>query len=120
MELREFISEALSQIVRGVHDSQIEIASSGSGGIVSPPIQTEWEKAGYVFAKGGLPVQKVDFDIAVTVGEKTATKGTIGVVIAAIGLGSQGESSNSKSNESRIKFSVPIALPVTMPQSSSN
>jgi len=74
----------------------------------------------YVFAKGGLPVQKVDFDIAVTIGEKTATKGTIGIVIAAIGLGSQGESSNSKSSESRIRFSVPIALPVATPYGNSN
>lgn len=112
MELQEFVKDSLVQIVRGVRDAQQEISTTGDAGVISPPIQTEWEKAGYVFAKGGLPVQKVDFDIAVTVAEKTGTKGTIGVVIAAIGLGSQGESSNSKTNDSRIKFSVPIALPV--------
>lgn len=119
MELREFIRDALSQIIGGVCDAQVEIAKSDSGGIVSPPIQTDWEKAGYVFAKGGLPVQKVDFDIAVTVSEKTGTKGTIGIVIAAIGLGSQGESSNARASDSRIKFTVPIALPVMSASSSS-
>ncbi|MGH8523733.1 MAG: hypothetical protein ACREXY_05795 [Gammaproteobacteria bacterium] len=112
MELREFVREALSQIICGVRDAQNDIAQSGVGGIVSPPIQTDWEKAGYVFAKGGLPVQRVDFDIAVAVSEKTGTKGAIGIVIAAIGLGSQNESSNARSSDSRIKFSVPIALPV--------
>jgi hypothetical protein len=86
--------------------------------MISPPLQTSLEKSGYVFSQGGLPIQKVDFDVAVTAAEKTGTKGTIGVVMGAIGLGSQGESANSKTNDSRIKFSVPIALPVAQPNQS--
>jgi small neutral amino acid transporter SnatA (MarC family) len=55
----------------------------------------------------------VKFDVAVTVGEGTGTKGGIAVFVGAIGLGSQGESKTSQSSVSSIQFEVPISLPFT-------
>ena len=57
-------------------------------------------------------VQKVEFDVAVTASTGTATKGGIGIMVGAIGLGSQGKSEAQDSSISRIKFLVPMVLPM--------
>lgn len=43
--------------------------------------------------------------------EGKETKGGIGIMVANIGLGSQGKSQNEKGSESRMKFSNPLMLP---------
>jgi hypothetical protein len=53
----------------------------------------------------------LEFDVAVTAQEGTATKGGIGVFAGAIGLGSQGQSTAANQTVSRIKFAVPVLLP---------
>ena len=57
-------------------------------------------------------VQKIEFDVAVTASSGTATKGGIGIMVGAIGLGSQGQSEAQDSSVSRIKFVVPMVLPM--------
>ena len=59
------------------------------------------------------PIETIEFDVAVTVTEGTQTKGGIGVFMGAVGLGSQGQSSNQNASVTRIKFSVPLVLPIT-------
>ena len=56
-------------------------------------------------------VHTVEFDIAVTAVDGKETKGGIGIVVGAIGLGSQGRSEERNTSISRIKFKVPIAFP---------
>jgi len=56
-------------------------------------------------------VQRIDFDVAVTATEGTETKGGVGIMVGAIGLGSQGKSDASNASQSRIKFVVPMVLP---------
>jgi len=56
-------------------------------------------------------VQVVDFDVAVQVDESKGTKGGIGIVVAGLALGSQGQSASGQTSQSRIKFSVPMMFP---------
>jgi hypothetical protein len=60
----------------------------------------------------GEVVGMVEFDVAVRATEGKETKGGIGVVAGVIGLGSSGKSDSSSGSESRIKFSIPVLLPV--------
>jgi hypothetical protein len=53
----------------------------------------------------------VEFDVAVTVAEGTATKAGIGLIVGPVTLGTTGQSANQNSTVSRIKFEVPVAWP---------
>lgn len=117
MELKDFVRESLSQILNGVIEAQNSLRENGCGGEISPAVKTDWEKSGLLFGQNGMPIQNVEFDVVVTATEKTGTKGTIGVAISVLKLGTQGESQESSTQNSRIKFSVPISLP-TMPKQS--
>jgi hypothetical protein len=121
MELRDFVKESLIQIVHGVSDAQLALAESKSNGAVSPEIRNNWglmESKGVLLTQAGVPVQSVEFDVSVTASEGTGTKGSIGITVAILGLKSEGQSSQSNANTSRLKFSVPISLP-TFPSTKS-
>lgn len=119
MDLREFVKEALVEIATAVSEAGAELEASGA--IVNPKdaataaaghsiygyMLKESEKGDY-----RRPVHLIEFDVSVTASDKTGTKGGIGVVVAGIGLGSQGQSEAANSVYSRLQFKVPIALPV--------
>jgi hypothetical protein len=107
VELKEFVSEVLQQIVMGVKSAQEVVASTG--GAVNPAMDSG--TAGTFDRRSGTPIQNVHFDVALSTAEGTKTKGGIGVVVATFALGSQGQSEASTSSLSRITFSVPLLLP---------
>jgi hypothetical protein len=111
VKLQDFISETLREILAGIREAQA--FSAANGGAVMPAKVTfrtdqglpMWDKT------DGTPVQMIEFDVAVTTAEGTATKGGVGVFVGAVGLGSQGQSNASNQSVSRIKFSVPVIFP---------
>ena len=112
MDLKEFIAQALVEVVEGVLEAQNTLQENGK--YINPKLATQQgrhEAHGKVVSTDGQLVQSVDFDVAVTATTGSGTKGGIGVVAGIFALGSQGESSAEKSALSRIKFSVPVALP---------
>jgi hypothetical protein len=113
MELKDFIAETLSQIVAGVAEAQTKVTSSG--GQVSPHVRNPHEdKLGALYGRtnGGNPVIFVDFDVAVTADQGTGTKGGIGVVAGIFNLGSSGQSNENLQIANKIKFKIPVALPL--------
>lgn len=116
MNLQEFITQALVQIASGIAEADERLSDVGS--IVNPRHVTgagndKNNVYGYISEEPKYlrAVHSVDFDVAVTAVEGKETKGGIGIVVGAIGLGSQGRSEESSTSVSRIKFRVPIALP---------
>lgn len=113
MELKQFISQALSSIVEGVVDAQ-ELAKP-HGALVNPGGLTRtsknisddaiWDNSTNNFAR------LVSFDVAVTVEEGTKTNGKIGVAAGILNLGAGGASENKQLAVSRIQFAVPLLLP---------
>jgi hypothetical protein len=112
MELKEFIAQALADIVQGVLDAQVALGSNGK--FVNPELSTaqgSLEAQGRLVSIKGQSVQTVEFDVAVTASSATGTKGGIGVVAGVFAFGSQGQSSAENVAVSRLKFSVPVTLP---------
>lgn len=112
MELKDFVGQALAEIVQGVLDAQKNLGANGK--YINPELSTQQgthEKYGKLVSIQGQLVQTVEFDVAVTATEGTGTKGGIGVVAGVFALGSQGQSSAETSAVSRIKFVVPVTLP---------
>jgi hypothetical protein len=56
-------------------------------------------------------VEVVEFDIVVTAGKGTETKGGFGITVGAATLGSAGKSEKSDKAESRVRFRVPMLFP---------
>ena len=113
MELKDFVSESIKQIIDGVNEAK---RYAGENGGMINPRRWGWNSTN-VQAKfdrtTGAAIETIEFDVAVTAIDGTKTKGGIGVFMGAVGIGSQGQSENSHSSVSRLKFSVPVVLPVT-------
>lgn len=114
MELKEFISQTLEQIISGVKDAQSNLPGDGE---VNPKIwmaqREDAAKHRILESNSGKWIHLVKFDVAVTVAEGSGTKGGIGLIVGPVTLGSAGESKSENSSINRIQFEVPIAYPRT-------
>ncbi|TQM12621.1 hypothetical protein FB548_1467 [Pseudoxanthomonas sp. 3HH-4] len=111
MQLKEFVSQALVDIIEGVRDAQGKVNLPGAQ--VNPHINSgtaELTKLGMAWASGRA-AHLVRFDLAITATEGSGTKGGIGVLAGAINLGSSGQSNSENVTASRIQFAVPVTLP---------
>ena len=115
MQLRDFVSQTLIQVVQGVADAQAQTAKDGA--LVNPEIKNLFVKSqsggtnlALGWSKEGELVNMVSFDVAVTATEGTGTKGGIGIVIGSVALGSQGSSEEKNEAISRVQFRIPLAL----------
>jgi len=112
MKLQEFVSETLKAIVVGVTEAQQHVATVGAR--INP--EQEWDDKGetrhVLGANRMIPVKEVDFDVAVTSTDATQVQAGAGIFVATLVVGAKGKSDTSSSSISRIKFSIPIVLPV--------
>jgi hypothetical protein len=116
MELKDFISNSIEQIALGLIDASRKCNELGV--IVNPDI-TIGSDGDYCIPKDPKHVniqrraQIINMDISVTVTEssKDSIGGKIGVSCFGIGVDSTG--GKNTANENRVKFSIPVCLPVT-------
>jgi hypothetical protein len=114
MELRDFVSQSLQQIIEGVAIAQK--ASAQHGGRVNPD---NLSFAGA--ANSGQSIihyddrnniaQSVEFDVAVTATESSVAGGKAGISIYAAQIGGKGERTTESSTVSRIRFKVLVMFP---------
>jgi len=111
MELKEFISQSLLQIFEGVHQAQNktkEIGGSIAKGIIAPNRQ----HPSIIGFNHKEAVILVDFDVSLTTADLSKEKAGLGIFVAAIGGGAQLGSESSNNQFSRVRFSIPVTLPV--------
>ena len=120
MELKDFVKESLCQIAEGILEASKALDQTNA--IVNPEniiVNSEQSQAygrtrpsnGHVQPNDSRVVEKVDFDVAVSVQEGSTTNAGIKVAIMSVGLGAGGKSEASSGYESRIKFSIPMVFP---------
>lgn len=117
MELKDFISETLSQLIEGIIDAQNKVLKPGdTGGRICPHVRNlpdEKTSIGiYGRTNDHLPVILVDFDIMLLAQEESGKKGGIGVVTGLVGLGAQSENKENAQTSHKIHFKIPVALPL--------
>jgi hypothetical protein len=108
MKIEEFIREALLSVVRGVKAAQSDPAH---GEMIGRKPNYLAEGTGGTYDDQSNVVSFVQFDLATTVDTSKGGEGAITILSAKIG----GEAKVQTSAESRIKFMVPIGIP--MPES---
>lgn len=103
MNVEEFVSESLMQIIQGIKKAQ-----AGSDGANINARFVGGETGGNIIHAQEYGVfTRVDFDIAVTA--ETAGKAGAGVKIWVVGA--EGAAEHKAGTASRISFSVPVRLP---------
>lgn len=109
MDLENFISEVLGQIVSGIRKAQ----SIDCGAFIVPGEDGGHEYANHarVSSSARLKSTIVDFDIALTVEESKMSSGEGGLKVAGFGGSLTGESSTKDAKVSRVQFAVPLMLP---------
>jgi hypothetical protein len=110
LELQEFITNALVQIVAGIADAR-DKTSSHDATIGSGRVYGRTDIAGTITDQHGRQWSSVEFDVMLAEASGKDTKGGIGVYLGAVGLGSHGASHSDTETRSRIKFTVPIVYP---------
>lgn len=107
MDLKEFTSQTLTQIVEGVNDANSVIADSGAY-ITTEKISGN--NGAYLFRQD-LNVIEVNFDVAITTSETEGVNGGGGLkVVGIISAGGNAESKIENQTISRIKYTLPLVL----------
>jgi len=117
MDVEQFIHQTLRKIVSGVEAAQESMKRQRA--TICPPLRNYSKETSYS-ALNDQPVQVVEFDIAVTVTEGTNNKtGGALTVAAVVGVGHSRQKEQQNQTVSRVKFSVPVMLPMSeeMPKS---
>jgi hypothetical protein len=116
MKLQEFVNGTLREIIAGVKEAQAY--AKENGGVVNPGHTKSDNTDTYSRSAAGgvLSVTKIDFDVAVTSTDTSETQAGAGIFVAALGFGVKDKSDTVNSCVSRIKFSVPLVLPVNKPE----
>jgi hypothetical protein len=109
IELKDFVSETLRQIIEGVVTAQDFARERGA--YVAPSILSDHPGIAHTGGLNYANTSIVDFDAAVSASETGEEKGKVGVLIAVLGATVQGRSDVSSSTFSRIKFAIPVTLP---------
>ncbi|MEP3477978.1 MAG: hypothetical protein ABJZ55_01910 [Fuerstiella sp.] len=105
MELDRFIENALLDIVRGVQAAQRQTDK----GTIVPPIATVPDAV-----KAGLTaLQSVEFDVVIRVDDQKGSEAKISVLAGWMGGSVAGNSSQGSGNETRMRFKVPVQLPMS-------
>ena len=115
MDLRQFVSTTLSQIVEGIVDAQKAVlqheAYINPGNLMRNATNTSesaiWDNRTNNYARS------VVFDVVLTVEEGTNTGAKIGVVAGVFNLGANGASENKQASVSRVQFTIPVLFPAT-------
>ena len=108
MELKEFIKTAIADITDAVSELQSEL---DNGAIVNPALPHPVGSGSVDAGMGNQQIQKLEFDVALTIAETSSidggAKGGIAVFSAKMGTSQQSQ------NVSRLSFTVPVALPAS-------
>ncbi|ABA90285.1 hypothetical protein Pcar_3050 [Syntrophotalea carbinolica DSM 2380] len=119
MDLKDFIKETIKDISEAISESNSELSSFGT--IVNPkdvhPTDKKVDVYGFLLKKDESadyrrPVHLVNFDIAVSSTTKKDGKEGIGVNVVGIKLGKDGGHADESNMSSKLRFSIPVALPV--------
>ena len=115
MELEEFVKAALLQITAAVRDAQDTIRSAG--GFVNPSVSAvasgSADSTHFATLRSGQNVFLVDFDVAVTATDGIEGGGSGKLSVASVfSLQGGAKTATTSESTSRIKFKVPLALPV--------
>jgi hypothetical protein len=115
VELQEFVKAALLQITAAVREAQDVVRSSG--GFVNPSVVSSTpgnaDLTHFATLESGQNVFLIDFDVAVTATDAIEGGGGAKLSVASVfSIHGGAKTTTTSESTSRIRFKVPLALPV--------
>ncbi|CAH7025338.1 conserved hypothetical protein [Vibrio chagasii] len=104
MELKQFISTSLRDIMDGISDAQSTI----DRGTIVPQIDENWSTV----ETGLTSYQAIDFEVSVNAVEQEGSEAKLNVVAAIVGGHVKGDSSQSATHTAKLKFQIPVRVPI--------
>lgn len=109
MELKEFVKETIADITNAIAELQREMTN---GAVVNPTLNKSDDETGTVMVDGKpCRVERINFDVAVTVAEASGVEGGAKTGIAIMGAKIGTAMSAKAESCSRLTFSVPMVYP---------
>ena len=105
MELSEFVSKSITEIISGIKDAQNN--PDNAGAYIVPNVN----KIGEWVDRNVTAFQKIDFDIALSESVGNNSKSGIGVLLGSFGMGTEHKQNTAQMATSRLCFTVPVFLP---------
>lgn len=110
MDLKEFTTQTLVQIVEGAIEANVQLSGMNSF-IPSTNIRTT---KGYSIAYDASGIERlmhyVDFDVAITASESDGKSGGAGIKVIPFNFGGNIESKIENQTISRVKYTIPIVM----------
>jgi hypothetical protein len=107
MDLKTFVKTTLLEIAQGIKDAQDVVGTLPGNAKINPETHFNQDK-------GHGNSTPVDFDVALTVSEKSEGGVHGGLQIAGVSLGGKKTGESIQEVVSRIRFSVQLAQPATI------
>jgi len=104
MNLRDFIREALTDIVGAVEDAQNAIKN----GTIVPEVSDNFK----CVETGISNFQPIEFEVSVITDEKSGSEAKLSVVAAVVGGNIKGQSNTSSGHVAKLRFKIPVSLPI--------
>lgn len=113
MELREFVSETLRNIIYGVVMAQEHAKKQEDLTMVNPADLALTTSNDFLADIHGKGVSIICFDVAVTAAEGDGYEAGAGIFVGAVGIGTRGKYETQSSALNKITFAIPVYLPHT-------
>ncbi len=108
MELKEFVSKALKEILDGVQEAR----GTPDGDGICPDYDSFKAEGDMLYSASNNRIAfPIRFDVAITVSESSSKEGGASLKVWSVGAGGKAGAENSSVSVSRISFMVPIAFP---------
>lgn len=115
MELKDFVSSSINQIIEGVKDAQNHAKAHKAK--VSPRSRAMMRApegiGNIVDSETDELIYHIKFSVLVTTGEDKNKEGGIGIFVGPVTVGAKGSKGESTQETNRIEFEVPIVYPST-------
>jgi len=103
VELRQFISATLLDIVGAVQDAQEKVGHD----TIVPNVVRNFKSV----ETGISDLQSIDFEVTVSADQRSGTETKINVVAAFLGGSTKADSDKAGGHAATLKFKIPIRLP---------
>ncbi|MGE9312829.1 hypothetical protein ACLOAU_14370 [Niabella sp. CJ426] len=112
MKIKEFVKEVLIEIAHGVNDASEDLKDMDV--LINPRTHQSHDiiyKSSDDFHKARR-IQNIEFDISVSIDDKSEDRKGVSVVAGVFGIGAANKDSLQNISYHKVKFTVPISLPV--------
>jgi hypothetical protein len=115
MELKDFISQTLTQIIEGVHSAQKPV--NEFDGIINPTMNefSNNPNLGHIgvryYDNDQRIIFPVQFDVSLLAEQSKTKGGKAGLKISVLSAGGGKQSKSTESQVAQVKFVVPVLLP---------